>query len=208
MISPNTKKTSLLLVFILFPILSQSSDDNDLDTLLSYMEGSFSSYEQSVNDTDYFDIRLEMKRIWHHREDGYWLYVEQAVSEYLDRPYRQRVCKLFKSDGMLASDIYELEEAEKFIGAYSDISVFDSVTIDNLIYRTGCTVILERVSDNEFRGGTVGENCISTLRGAAYAMTEVVINPDLMISWDRGFNNLGEQVWGTDKGGYRFIKIK
>lgn len=197
-----------LLFFSAILYSSESPENNDLDLLLSYMEGSFNSHEQSVNDSDYFDVRLEMKRIWLNREDGYWFYVEQAISDYLDRPYRQRVYRLYESTGKIASDIYELENSENFIGAHHDVSVFDSLNPADLIYRTGCTVYLEKFSDTEFRGGTLDDNCISTLRGAAYATTEVVIKPDMMISWDRGFNSEGEQVWGTDKGGYRFQKIK
>jgi hypothetical protein len=28
----------------------------------------------------------------------------------------------------------------------------------------------------------------------------------MMVSWDRGYNDEGEQVWGAEKGGYRFVK--
>ncbi|MEZ4689755.1 MAG: hypothetical protein R3A12_06085 [Ignavibacteria bacterium] len=36
----------------------------DSRNLLSLMEGSFNSEEQAKNDSDYYDIRLHMKRIW------------------------------------------------------------------------------------------------------------------------------------------------
>jgi hypothetical protein len=29
-----------------------------------------------------------------------------------------------------------------------------------------------------------------------------------MISWDRGYNDAGEQVWGAEKGGYIFLKTR
>jgi hypothetical protein len=45
-----------------------------------------------------------------------------------------------------------------------------------------------------------------TLRGAAYATSEVVIEPAILVSWDRGWNAAGEQVWGATKGGYEFVK--
>jgi hypothetical protein len=28
----------------------------------------------------------------------------------------------------------------------------------------------------------------------------------MMVSWDRGFDKEGKQVWGAQKGGYRFVK--
>jgi len=30
----------------------------------------------------------------------------------------------------------------------------------------------------------------------------------MLRSWDQGFNEKGEQVWGATKGGYEFIKMK
>jgi len=32
-----------------------------------------------------------MVQIWEERTDGYWLYVEQAIAGYQDKPYRQRI---------------------------------------------------------------------------------------------------------------------
>ena len=64
--------------------------DSDFATLVDWMTGSFSSQAQSLEDEEYFDIRLEMVAIWPMRSDGLWLYVEQASASALDRPYRQR----------------------------------------------------------------------------------------------------------------------
>ncbi|MBK7852430.1 MAG: hypothetical protein IPJ66_15190 [Bacteroidetes bacterium] len=33
------------------------------------------------------------------------------------------------------------------------------------------------------------------------------ITANELISWDRGYNDKDEQVWGAEKGGYHFIKI-
>jgi hypothetical protein len=46
---------------------------DDLKALASWMTGSFSSEEQSLSDTSYFDIRLKMVRIWPEQTDAYWL---------------------------------------------------------------------------------------------------------------------------------------
>ncbi len=70
------------------------SSDTTLYRLVTYMEGSFSSQKQSIRDTNYFDIRLHIKRIWRKRDDAYWLYVEQAVAKFIEKPYRQRIYKV------------------------------------------------------------------------------------------------------------------
>ena len=58
-------------------------------TLVDWMTGSFSSHAQSVADTNYFDIRLEMVRIWPERDDGVWMTGPTAYvfSARLSRPF-------------------------------------------------------------------------------------------------------------------------
>lgn len=56
------------------------------------------------------------------------------------------------------------------------------------------------------RGATTGDGCGSALRGAAYATSEVVLTPDTLRSWDRGYDKAGKQVWGAVKGPYVFVK--
>ena len=60
--------------------------------------------------------------------------------------------------------------------------------------------------DDHFEGGTQGEACRSTLSGASYATSEVYLNADIVRSWDRGFNDEGEQVWGAESAAYEFIR--
>jgi hypothetical protein len=76
----------------------------------------------------------------------------------------------------------------------------------DLALRGGCSILLERAADDSFEGATTGTGCASSLRGAAYATTEVVVRHDRFTSWDRGWNTAGEQVWGAVKGPYAFVK--
>jgi hypothetical protein len=147
-----------------------------------------------------------MKKIWNDRKDGYWLYVEQAASQTKDKPYRQRIYHLFLEKGAIISEIYSIPEESKYVGGYKNPQLFDNLSPDSLSARTGCAVIIQRFDENTFIGSTVKKNCTSNLRGASYATTEVKITKDSMISWDRGFNDKDEQVWGAVKGGYIFKK--
>ena len=56
------------------------------------------------------------------------------------------------------------------------------------------------------RRGPVGNGCESNLRGAKYAASRVTLTEHLLASWDQGFDETGKQVWGAEKGGYRFVK--
>jgi len=180
---------------------------NDLDQLVGLMSGSFSSMKQSETDKDYFDIRLEMAPIWKNNTNGRWLYVEQAVSTYLNKPYRQRIYHVTQlSDSQFSSAVFELPNPENYIGAYADVTLFNQLNPEDLILREGCAVILKKINNNKYSGSTDTNKCLSSLRGATYATSVVTIESDKIHSWDRGFDKDNKQVWGAEKGAYVFDK--
>ena len=178
-----------------------------MDRLVDYMTGYFSSAEQAEKDTDYFNIELEMVQIWKDRQDGPWIYVEQAFADKKEKPYRQRVYQLRnRSDGKIESLVYTLPDPLRFAGDYKKDFPLLRITPDSLTFKKGCKVVLYLNDYGFFEGGTVDSNCTSDLRGAGYATSEVTIYNDKIISWDRGFDKNGNQVWGATKGGYIFLK--
>jgi hypothetical protein len=197
---------SLTLLF--FQIISLIAyAQRDVEALLDYMTGSFSSEEQAKMDTNYFNIELEMVQIWKDRTDGPWIYIEQAVAESKDKPYRQRVYQLIKrSDGKIESIVYTIPDPLRFSGDYKKEFPLLRLTSDSLTLKEGCEVVLYQADEGYFKGSTVDKNCSSDLRGAKYASSEVIIDKDKMISWDRGYDKDGNQVWGASAGGYIFKK--
>ncbi|MCB0727854.1 MAG: chromophore lyase CpcT/CpeT [Ignavibacteriae bacterium] len=180
----------------------------DSESLLSLMEGSFSSEEQAKNDSDYYDIRLHMKRIWPEMSSAHWLYVEQSVAGSEDKPYRQRVYRISNTvEGRFESEVYTMNDPLRFAGAWKEENPLSELTPDSLTLRDGCTVTLTMMEYGVYEGSTTGDNCESDLRGAKYATSEVKITEDGIISWDRGFDAEGKQVWGAKKGGYIFLRI-
>ncbi|MGH1362829.1 MAG: chromophore lyase CpcT/CpeT [Calditrichia bacterium] len=181
-------------------------DSGNLDELARWMEGSFSSAAQSEADSDFRDIRLEMKRVWPDLP-GYWFYVEQAVGNYLDKPYRQRMYHVTLQSDHIRSEIYTIPDDDRFIGAWKDTERFTELRLDSLRIREGCAVIL-RYANGHYSGSTVDKECGSTLYDATYATSIADIYPDKLVSWDRGYNDKDEQVWGAEKGGYIFVKTE
>ncbi len=197
----------LAVLLIMIAAMSQLSAQDDLSLLAEWMTGSFSSEEQAASDSQYFDIRLEMVRIWEGREDGYWLYVEQAAASALDRPYRQRIYHVTPlEDGRFSSAVYSLPDPMRFAGSWADMERLNQLDPDSLTIRKGCAVILARKSSGAFEGSTVKKACESKLRGASYATSIVTVMDDRIVSWDQGFNADDEQVWGATQGGYIFKK--
>ena len=201
---------SLLLWCVALGASCQSSgvdSSSGADRLARWMSGNFSSASQAAAaPEDYFDIRLVMVEIWAERADGPWLYVEQAAASALDRPYRQRVYRLVDTPEGVRSDVFLLPgDALAFAGAWRTPDSFDTLEPAALVEREGCSIYLvER--DGAFEGSTRGDSCSSELRGATYATSEVRIEPDLLTSWDRGWDQDGVQVWGAELGPYEFVR--
>jgi hypothetical protein len=178
--------------------------------IVDCMTGTFSSAAQAAVDPEhYLSIRLVMVPIWLERSDAWWFYVEQAAAEALDRPYRQRVYRVSPLEGEeYRSDVYTLPgEALAYAGAWRDDRPLADLRPGDLALRAGCSIHLRRTGPEEFIGSTIGDGCESTLRGAAYATSQVRITRDRMESWDRGFDSEGNQVWGATEGPYIFDKI-
>jgi hypothetical protein len=199
----------VILIFVTFQSNAQNQKvtKKDLRRLAEIMNGSFSSQEQSKADSSYFHISLKMTPVWKKEKDGYWLYVEQAMATALDKPYRQRVYHLYlQDDTTLVSKVFELQNPKDVINGWQDKSKLDGIIKDNLVDRQGCSIYLHKTKEGYFKGSTPGKECLSTLRGATYATSEVIIQKDRMISWDRGWDIADKQVWGAVKGGYIFVR--
>ena len=201
-------KKFVFLFLITIPLIVKAQNrDSDLKLLISRMQGSFSSEAQAKVDTDYYDIRLHMVQIWPKSTDGYWLYVEQAMSTMMEKPYRQRIYKVTSVGSTLESAVYMLPDAKRFAGAFKNPLIFDSFSKDSITKKEGCSVFMAKFDDT-FAGKTGDKTCPSDLRGASYATSKVTIYADKLISWDQGFDKAGKQVWGAEKGGYVFDRIK
>jgi CpeT protein len=185
-----------------------------LRELTGIMAGSFSSAAQAQADPEYFDIRLQMQPIWPELKTPtqQWLYVEQARGDALDKPYRQRVYKVRVGETTpritLVSEVYELPgDPLQFAGWWKSPEKFASITPEQLKSREGCEVVLTRIAPGVFEGSTVGSSCVSALRGATYATSQVHADATGLHTWDRGYDQAGSQVWGAVKGGYHFLRV-
>ncbi|MFY7664513.1 chromophore lyase CpcT/CpeT [Flavobacterium sp.] len=203
------KKVLVFLVLLSSSFLSAQSQkpSKAFKNLVEIMQGHYTSELQSKKDSTYFNISLRMTPIW--KSKGAYLYVEQALASKQDKPYRVRIYKLSeRPDGKIVSEIYTLKDEKAWIGKYTDPSLLDALTEADLELKSGCEVVLERVSKNTLRGATGEKSCPSELRGASYATSKVTVTKNSILSWDQGFDAAGKQVWGAEKGGYEFLKVK
>lgn len=198
----------LLITFSLSASPLRAAGDEDLDSLVKWLSGSFSSQRQSAVDTAYFHVDLHMGRIWNDRTDGIWMIVEQAMAKSPQAPYRQRVYNIKRvEENMIELIVYAWKDPKRVIGGWKDASLVADLSPADLTLRRGCEVYLQR-DEFKFLGGTHGTACSSDIRGASYATSEVQIADKIIASWDRGYAATGDQVWGAVKGPYYFLRQK
>jgi len=180
----------------------------DLEPLTTWMTGTFSNAAQAKADPDYPDAILHLARVWNERTDAVWLYVEQAHAKSPGIPYRQRVYRLRAlPGGTVETRLYDLPEPEKAVGAWKDASPLAALAPERLVERPGCAVLLRAVDATAYAGSTAGKTCVATFQGAAYATSEVTVTAKGLLSWDRGYDAAGKQVFGPTKGAYRFDRV-
>ena len=180
--------------------------DKNLKELVSIMQGHYSSESHSIEDKSYYNISLRMTPIW--KEKGNYLFVEQAMFDKQDKPYRVRVYKVSQRGDEFVSEIYTLKNEKDWIGKWTNPEVYNQLSETDIELKQGCEVVLKRVEKNKFSGSTGDKTCPSELRGASFANSIVTVTKDGIVSWDQGFDKDGKQVWGAEKGGYKFVKIK
>jgi CpeT protein len=204
-----TKMLSIILIScsLIACKTTQKSEETGTNELVKLMTGSFDSGLQAKSDSAYYNILLKIYPIWKEKKGENWLYVEQAISSTPNQPFLQRVYRIKSlGKGLFENAVYTLPSPERFIGKWNTPASFNVITPDSLGVKDGCSVYLRKVSDKYYRGATKEGTCESSLRGATTATSEVEVFKNKIISWDRGFDKKGKQIWGAEKGGYVFVR--
>jgi len=178
------------------------------DRLTQWLAGEFNSVDQAAAQPSYLEIQVLGCPIDAPELGARVLYVEQAVMpDSLDAPYRQRVYVVQASDGdevSASTTVYTLVDPDAAIGL-CDTNDRPTFGPDDVTLRDGCGVnVAWDAASQSFAGGTDEDSCESTLNGATYATSEVEIRANGFDSWDRGYDDAGEQVWGAVDGAYEF----
>ena len=178
-----------------------------LSTVNKWMIGTFTNQQQAAaSPQEFHDTRLVQTPIWTFREDGPWLYVEQAHRGDETRPFLQRIYQLvIQPDGQIANEVYALPgNPLEYTAPWRGDGALGGLHPDDLVHRSGCTVIFAAEGSQRYVGAIKGTSCPSDLRGARYVRSEVTLESNQILVWDRGYDNQGRQVWGSTSGPYRF----
>lgn len=184
---------------------SDTAEDSIVPTFFSYLRGTFDSSEQAAADPTYYDITLQMCPASVPDLGEYVLYVEQSVTG--SNPYRQRLYVLSPGDPpdtSAVSSIYEFNDPDPFIG-FCGTGSTEGITVDAAYLLEGCDVTVTW-DGQAFTGGTGNGTCLTDYNGATYTTSEVTLDAEKLTSWDRGYNDADEQVWGAVDGPYIFVR--
>ena len=173
------------------PAAPARAGSGDVDEVAALLAGTFDSKAQSDADPKgYRAVRIVAVPVPKSRiaAGAPVLYVEQALVETPNRPYRQRFYRIEETaDGNVVSRVFEPREPLAVSGKWRDPSDLALFGPGDVVERIGCAVRLKRVAEG-WEGGTEGKSCPSALSGARYATSKVKLVPGRMESWDRGFD--------------------
>lgn len=178
------------------------------ELLYQYLSGRFDSAEQAANDQRYFSIQLWICPVDAPELGPRVLYVEQARSDSLAQPYRQRLYVIEpladEHQTRAVSRVFELADPAAAVGL-CERPASGVFAASDATEKVGCGVFMTWDTDH-FSGQTHERDCPSSLNGASFASSEVELRSDQMSSWDRGYDADGAQVWGATAGPYRFVR--
>lgn len=179
--------------------------------LLALSVGSFTSLEQSERDNRYGVVESEIVQIWPDRDDGYWLYQEQAFLgqtpadvdvSVKDKPYFARVVHSVEIEpGVIQRTPHKIKDADAARGAWRNETPLSGLSPDDL-EPSECAITVTRIAENYWTSQS--ERCPNAYKGASHALSLGVTHEGGYANWDRGFTDEGEHVWGPASGGYIF----
>lgn len=137
-----------------------------------------------------------------------FLYQEQALSERLSSPYRQRFLRIAPSaDGQsVESRAFKPSTPETWIGL-CERSQAKRVVKANDLGESVCSVFLKRSGEN-YIGETPTKGCPTNHRGAVRTTNTILLHQAGMDTRDRGFDAAGNLVWGATDEPYQFRWVK
>jgi Protein of unknown function (DUF1838)/CpeT/CpcT family (DUF1001) len=191
------------------------AQDTEIQSLTAWMTGTFDTWNQVREDeaskAPYQHVRAMLKMRPFAMKDldgGQAIYVEQSLEGQEDRPYRQRVYFVTRQGGAIKNLMYKFKDPAAVLGAYDRPELLQKLTSAGIAHEEGCDITWTKSGDQLYKGCTEPRACKSTLRGAAYLMSNAELRPGSLVSLDQGFGADGAHKWGPPPGtkGHLFVK--
>jgi hypothetical protein len=107
-------------------------------------------------------------------------------------------------DDTIESKSFKLQNPQAWIGFCRHTQPHRQATLRELSNYV-CSVFLEPIEQEKNYGGkTPSEGCPSNVRGAVKITNKVILHQEGMDTYDRGFDENGNLVWGAQNEGYYY----
>lgn len=137
-----------------------------------------------------------------------FLYQEQALTNNLSKPYRQRFLQISSSPSTqsVRSLSFRPTNATTFAGWCNKPSVERTLKLGDMGTYV-CSVFL-KPAGNTYIGSTPINGCAANYKGAVRITNRIELTPTGMNTWDRGFDADGKQVWGAKTESYQYHRLE
>lgn len=194
---------------------SSAASKNQVGDVVSHLVGRMDTSLQAQVNPKSPNVRITTCKIQVENADSskaspqaVFLYQEQAMSQNLSKPYRQRFLRIAPSpDGQsVESASFKPAHPETLIGLCNQPEAKRAIQLSD-IGSVKCSVFLKRDGDN-YIGETPDGGCPSDYRGAVRITNRILLHKTGMDTWDRAFDAAGNQVWGAKGEPYQFRWIE
>jgi len=189
------------LLFIFLVLVPNFIFSQNIKRYTKSISGVFWTKEQHSKDSTFDNVIVRTNLIRIDSDGTYWVYTEQGEFEnYI--PYRKRVYELKLVEDVIHQRIYYIKNETNF--SYLN---YKSITNDDIFLKEGCDIQIRYNGRGVYNGSTDGNGCVATFRGSSYVTTDFWVKRNQVGSWERGWSNDGDQVWGSQRGYYIYKKI-
>jgi len=198
------------LTIAIFPIVSTSAQEIDpqVNDIINHLVGRMDTSAQNLANPSAPNVRMttcvvEVSGI-ENEVNSIYLYQEQALSNQLNQPYRQRFLEIrpVATEEKVESTAFKPINPQKWVNLCDRPETQRNVNSFDL-GEAVCTVSLRPLM-TIYIGETPPEGCPTNVRGAVRITNTVILHSQGMDTFDRGFDAQGNQVWGAENQGYQF----
>jgi CpeT/CpcT family (DUF1001) len=186
------------------PLAQAVPIDDQVRAIVEHLVGVMDTSAQATAKPDAPSVRMTTCQVRVEASDPIFLYQEQALTQRLERPYRQRFLRIAPSEEgqSVESRAYKPINPETWIGLCDRPQEQRLVRLGDLS-DAECSVFLVPVN-NIYIGNTQVGGCSTNIRGAVRITNTIFLHAAGMDTWDRGFDAEGKQVWGAESQAYQF----
>jgi hypothetical protein len=209
-----TAKT--LIIWVSFSSLATAQDipiQQQVNSVVSHLVGVMDTSAQASANPKAPSVRMTTCRVQiidnpTEAISSAYLYQEQALTDNLDKPYRQRLLQIKPSTGdrTVESKSFKPQNPESLIGLCNKPETQRVIQFSNL-GESVCSVFL-KPTDKGYLGETPSQGCPANIRGAVKITNTILLHSEGMDTWDRGYDAQGNQVWGAENQSYQYRWVR